>query len=55
MATDIKSSRDISFDNFDDVVFETEERERKGRVCVKSHQRLRSYQQLLEDFQEQSI
>ena len=54
MAIDTKSSRDIAFDNFDDVVFETEEGERKGRVRVKSHQRVRSYQQLLEDFQEQS-
>jgi FYVE, RhoGEF and PH domain containing 5/6 len=54
MAIDTKSSCDIAFDNFDDVVFETEERERKGRVRIKSHQRVRSYQQLVEDFQEQS-
>jgi hypothetical protein len=54
MAIDMNSSRDISFDNFDDVGFDTEERERKGRVRVKSHQRVKSYQQLLEDFQEQS-
>ena len=53
MAIDTSSS---SFDNTDDVGFETEERERKGRVRVKSHphQRIRSYQQLLEDFQEES-
>lgn len=50
MAIDI---RDISYDNIDDGS-EMEERERKGRVRIKSQQRVRSYQQLLEDFQEQS-
>jgi len=54
MAIDTNSSRDISFDNIDDNGSETEERERKGRLRVKSHQRVRSYQQLVEDFQEQS-
>jgi len=54
MAIDMNSSRDVSFDNFDDVGSETEEQEREGRVRVKSRQRVRSYQQLLEDFQEQS-
>jgi len=54
MAIDTTCSRDISFDNVDDDGSETEERERKGRVRIKSHQRVRSYQQLLEDFQEQS-
>lgn len=56
MAIDTTRSRDISFDNnFDDVGSETEERERKDRgIRIKSHQRVRSYQQLLEDFQEKS-
>ena len=54
MAIDTTCSRDISLDNIDDVGSETEERERKGRVRVKSHQRVRSYQRLFEDFQEQS-
>ena len=54
MAIDTSCSRDISLDNIDDVGSEMEERERKGRVRVKSHQRVRGYQQLLEDFQEQS-
>ena len=54
MAIDMTSNRDISFDNIDDVGSETEERERKGRIRIKSQQRVRSYQQLLEDFQEQS-
>lgn len=61
MAIDTSSSRDIiSFDNNidDDVGSETEEREskgrvRKGRIRVKSHQRVRSYQQLLENFQQE--
>ena len=52
------SSRDIiSLDDnvMDDVGSETEERDRKGRIRIKSHQRerVRSYQQLLEDFQQQ--
>ena len=58
--TTCTSSRDnISFDdinnNIDDVGSETEERERKGRIRIKSHQRerVRSYQQLLEDFQQE--
>jgi hypothetical protein len=50
MAIDTNFNCDISIDNNDDD--ETEER--KGRIRVKSHQRIRSYQQLLEDFQEQS-
>ena len=54
MAIDMNSSHDVSFDNFDDIGSETEEQERKGRVRVKSRQRVRSYQQLLEDFQQQS-
>ena len=58
MAIDTTCSRDIiSLDNdnnnIDDVGSETEERERRGRVRVKSHQRVRSYQQLLEDFQQE--
>ena len=52
MAIDTTCSRDISFDN--DVGSETEERERKGRVRIRSpHHRVRSYQQLLEDFQQE--
>ena len=54
MAIDTTSSRNISIDNIDDVGSETDERGRKDRVRVKSHQRVRSYQQLVEDFQEQS-
>ena len=44
----------MAIDTIDnDVGSETEERERKGRVRVKSsHHRVRSYQQLLEDFQQ---
>ena len=60
--TTCSSSRDVisSFDddnnNVDDVVgSETEERDRKGRIRIKTYQRqrVRSYQQLLEDFQQQ--
>lgn len=54
MAIDMNFNHDVSFDNIDDIGSEAEERGRKGRVRVKSHQRIRSYQQLLEDFQEQS-
>jgi FYVE, RhoGEF and PH domain containing 5/6 len=53
---DIISSFDDDNNNIDDVVgSETEERERKGRIRIKSHQRerVRSYQQLLEDFQQE--
>jgi FYVE/RhoGEF/PH domain-containing protein 5/6 len=57
--TTCNSSSDIiSFaddNNIDDVGSETEERERKGRIRIKTHQRerVRSYQQLLEDFQQE--
>lgn len=53
MAIDMNPNRDNSFDNMDDIGPETGERERKGGVRIKTHQRVRSYQQLLEDFREQ--
>ena len=60
--TTCNSSRDIlsSFNdvnnNVDDIGSETEERERKGRVRIKSSHRrgrVRGFQQLLEDFQQE--
>ena len=49
---DVTSSFDNDNININDVGSETEERERKGRIHIKSHQRqqVRSY---LEDFQQQ--
>ncbi|KAF8972714.1 hypothetical protein BDZ97DRAFT_853105 [Flammula alnicola] len=56
MAIDINSSRDLSFDIDDnnDIVSGSDEREHRARMRVKSHQRLRSYRQIVEDFQEQA-
>lgn len=59
MAIDLNSSRDIplSSESMHDVSSHriVEEREqRRPRFKMKSHQRLRSYQQILEDFQEQA-
>lgn len=56
MAIDTNSSRDLSLDSehLADVVHDGEEVERRSRLRVKSHQRLRSYRQILEDFQEEA-
>lgn len=50
MALDLTPSRDASFDG--DVT--ADDRERKGRLRLRPHQRLRSYHQILEDFEEQA-
>jgi len=56
MAIDTSSSRDLSLDSeqLADVVHAEEDVERRSRLRVKSHQRLRSYRQILEDFQEEA-
>ncbi|KAF8159873.1 hypothetical protein B0H34DRAFT_705183 [Crassisporium funariophilum] len=62
MAIDLNYSPDMSLNNIDlnHLVLDGQERElepeqgRNGRMRMKSHQRLRSYQDILEDFQEQS-
>ena len=56
MAIDTNSSRDLSLDSehLADVVHAGEEVERRSRLRVKSHQRLRSYRQILADFQEEA-
>lgn len=56
MAIDTSSSRDFSLDSdhLADVVQAREEVERRSRLRVKSHQRLRSYRQILADFQEEA-
>jgi FYVE/RhoGEF/PH domain-containing protein 5/6 len=56
MAIDTNSSRDLSLDSerLADVVHDGEVVERRSRSRVKSHQRLRSYRQILEDFQEEA-
>jgi len=56
MAIDLNSSRDlspapVSRRNSGNIV---EDKERRARMRVKSHQRLRSYQQIVEDFHEQA-
>ncbi|KAF5316300.1 hypothetical protein D9619_006559 [Psilocybe cf. subviscida] len=50
MAIDLQSSRDLA--NMENTG--GDDQERRARMRVKSHQRLRSYQQILEDFKEQS-
>ena len=50
MALDLTPSRDASFDG--DAT--ADDREKKGRLRLRPHQRLRSYHQILEDFEEQA-
>jgi FYVE/RhoGEF/PH domain-containing protein 5/6 len=56
MTIDLDSSRDLSgdMDNISKIMSGTDERERRTRLRVKSHQRLRSYKQIMEDLQEQA-
>jgi FYVE/RhoGEF/PH domain-containing protein 5/6 len=53
MAISLQSSQDLSFSNGVNRV-EGDEKDRRARMRVKSHQRLRSYQQIMMDFQEQA-
>ncbi len=41
-------------DGFNDILTDGDDRERRARLRVKSHQRLRSYKQIVEDFKEQA-
>ncbi|KAF9479574.1 hypothetical protein BDN70DRAFT_878635 [Pholiota conissans] len=56
MTIDLNSSHDMSseVDNINDIVSGTDERDRRPRLRVRSHQRLRSYKQIMEDFQVQA-
>ena len=56
MAIDINSNRDLSLDmdGFNEIITDGDDRERRARLRVKSHQRLRSYKQIVEDFKEQA-
>ncbi|KAJ3501401.1 hypothetical protein NLJ89_g9354 [Agrocybe chaxingu] len=58
MAIDLNSSRDqdlsLDIDKHIEEGGYIDERDRRARVKVRSHQRIRSYQQILEDFQEQA-
>ncbi|KAF4610790.1 hypothetical protein D9613_006610 [Agrocybe pediades] len=55
VAIDLNSSRDLSLDAEDIRGHRPAENDqRRPRLRMKSHQRLRSYQQILEDFQEQA-
>jgi len=50
MALDLTPSRDASLDG--DAT--ADDREKKGRLRIRPHQKLRSYHQILEDFEEQA-
>lgn len=56
MAIDLNSNRDLSLDmdSMNNIITGGDERERRARLRVKSHQRLRSYRQIVEDFKEQA-
>ncbi|KIM44782.1 hypothetical protein M413DRAFT_25208 [Hebeloma cylindrosporum] len=56
MAIDTSASRDLSLDSehIADIVHAGEEVEHRSRLRVKSHQRLRSYRQILAAFQEEA-
>jgi len=56
MAIDLNSRRDFSPDRGgqNEAGYFPDEKERRARMRVKSHQRIRSYQQILEDFREQA-
>jgi len=55
MAIDMNSRRDPSLDteHFADFVHSGEDVEHRSRLRVKSHQRIRSYREILSDFQEE--
>lgn len=55
MTLSIKPGRDSSLDidNINDIVATRDERERRARLRVRSHQRLRSYRQIVQDFKVQ--
>lgn len=54
MAISLQSSHDLSFSNGVNRVEGVDEKDRRARMRVRSHQRLRSYQQIMMDFQEQA-